>query len=59
MKTKLLNIMNAYLRERYFPTEWKKAKITTFPKPNKDLKWPENHRPISLLPHLSKILEKL
>lgn len=43
----------------YFPTTWKKAKIVCFPKPGKDLLFPQNYRPISLLPTISKIFEKI
>lgn len=58
-KVKLLNILNACLRLNYFPTNWKTAIIITIPKPGKDHSLPENHRPISLLSTLSKILERL
>lgn len=56
---KLLNILNACLRNCYFPEKWKSAVVITIPKPGKDHSRPENHRPISLLPTFSKILERL
>lgn len=55
----LLNIYNACLKNCYFPNAWKNAIVTLFPKPGKDSSNPENHRPISLLPTLGKLLEKL
>lgn len=56
---KLVNILNACLRNNYFPKNWKQALIITIPKPGKNHEWPKNHRPISLLPTFSKILEKV
>lgn len=58
-KVKLLNIINASLRLNYFPTDWKLANIINIPKPSKDWRYPENHRPISLLPAFSKIFERI
>lgn len=58
-KVKLLNIINASLRLNYFPADWKKAHIITIPKPGKDHKRPENHRPISLLSSFSKLFERI
>ena len=46
------------LRQGVFPEKWKNANVVPFHEKNeKNLK--ENYRPISLLPILSKILEKL
>ena len=42
----------------YFPIAWKKALVTMIPKPSKDLT-PNNYRPISLLPCLGKLFEKI
>lgn len=58
-KVRLLNIINSCLRHCYFPAAWKMAVIKTIPKPKKDLRWPENHRPISLLPIPAKIFERV
>lgn len=58
-KVKPLNIKNAYLRHCYFPAAWKMAEIKTIPKPKKDLYWPENYTPISLLPIPAKIFERV
>lgn len=54
----ITHLINFCLEESVFPTVWKKAKITPLPKVNN----PDslNHlRPISILPSLSKILEKI
>lgn len=53
----LCNIINSSLETGIFPTEWKRSFIIPIPKtipPNK-----EEVRPISLLPVLSKIMEKV
>jgi hypothetical protein len=55
----LTQIVNASLELQYFPAAWKVADIVLIPKPGKDLTCPENHRPISLLPTLSKIFERV
>uniref|UniRef100_A0A2S2Q7E7 Putative RNA-directed DNA polymerase n=1 Tax=Sipha flava TaxID=143950 RepID=A0A2S2Q7E7_9HEMI len=52
-------IFNACLRLSYFPILWKFSKIILFPKPDKPLDDPSSYRPISLLPFLSKIFERL
>lgn len=52
-------IFNSILRLSYFPTRWKCAKITMVPKPGKPENSITSYRPISLLPVLSKLLEKL
>ena len=52
-------IFNAILRTSYFPDQWKTAQIIMIPKPGKDLNLVESYRPISLLPALSKVFEKL
>lgn len=52
-------IFNGILRLNYFPEAWKVAIILPFRKPGKDPRLAINYRPISLLPTLSKIFEKL
>jgi hypothetical protein len=38
---------------------WKEAKIITLPKTGEDPKFPQNLRPISLLPTTGKLFEKV
>ena len=52
-------MFNACLRLQYYPTLWKIAEITAIPKVGKDAALPSSYRPISLLPLLSKIFEKV
>ena len=50
--------MNSYPKQ-HFPDHWKKAVILPIPKPQKDLIFATSYRPISLLPSLGKLLEKI
>lgn len=52
-------IFNAILRIGYFPKKWKIAQIILIPKPGKNPAQVKSYRPISLLPILSKLFEKL
>ena len=51
-------IFNAMLQLGYFPTQWKHANILAIPKPTKPPQEPSSYRPISLLPALSKVMER-
>ena len=53
----LWHLINQSLTESVVPTEWKHPKITPIHKSG-TLENPDNYRPISVLPALSKILEK-
>jgi len=55
----LLYIFNAITRLEYWPVPLKHAKIIMIPKPGKNPTDVTSYRPISLLPVISKILEKL
>lgn len=55
----LTSLINAMFVIGYFPTCWKTAKIVAFSKPGKPKNDPASFRPISLLPCLGKITEKL
>lgn len=54
----ITHIVNCCVTQSYFPTNWKIANVLPIPKVSqpKDL---DDYRPISILPCLSKILEKL
>lgn len=52
-------IFNSIIRVGYFPSQWKVASIIVIPKPGKPPEKVESYRPISLLPILSKVFEKL
>ena len=55
----LLRIVNVSVTKGVFPEVWKTAEVVPILKPKGDIKEPSNHRPISLLSHLSKIVEKV
>lgn len=55
----LTYIFNAVLRTGYFPCQWKVAKIIVLLKPGKAATEASSYRPISLLPCISKLFEKL
>lgn len=52
-------IFNAVLRLEHFPLQWKKAQLVVVPKPGKPNNQATSYRPISLLPVISKVFEKL
>jgi hypothetical protein len=52
-------IANGIFRLRHFPARWKTANVIFIPKPGKNPKFPQNHRPISLLSTVGKVVEKL
>lgn len=55
----ICHIFNAIMRTGFFPTTWKIAKIIMIPKPGKNETQVDSYRPISLLPALSKLFEKI
>lgn len=56
---KLLHIINAAFRMKHVPQQWKIAEVIMIPKPNKPPNEKTSYRPISVLPSLSKLFEKL
>jgi hypothetical protein len=57
---KYLNqLFNAVMPKEYFPEQWKVAQIILIKKPGKPPNELTSFRPISLLPIVSKVLEKL
>jgi len=57
--TLLTTIYNSMLRLTYFPITWKFAQVITIPKPSKPPHRVTSYRPISLLPLMSKLFERL
>ena len=55
----LMYIINAIFRLSHFPIHWKKGCIIPILKSGKNSTDPSNYRPISLLPTISKLLEKI
>lgn len=55
----LTYIYNAIIRLSYFSLSWKFSQIVMFAKPEKPPDNATSYRPISLLPYLSKIYERL
>ena len=52
-------IYNLILHSAYFPLLWKFSLIKLVPEPDKPLIEPSSYRPISLLPLISKMFEKI
>lgn len=55
----MLLLFNTCLRLAHFPRVWKKAVIIFFRKRNRPLNSPRSYRPISLLPIMGKVYERL
>lgn len=56
---KLVCIFNAVIKIKYIPQQWKIAEIFVLLKPDKSPAETSSYRPISLLPVISKLFEKL
>lgn len=57
--TFLKKLMNAAVNLRYVPNAWKVAEVIMIEKPGKPINEAKSYRPISLLPMISKLFEKL
>lgn len=55
----LINLYNACLTARVFPTRWKEANVVFIPKPGKTPNNPTSLRPICLIPIFGKIYERV
>lgn len=55
----LTNLFNAIIRLSHIPSQWKVAQIVMIPKPGKPPNSVTSYRPISLLPIMAKLFEKL
>lgn len=58
-KTIITALFNSIIRTGHYPEQWKVAQIQVFLKPGKPPHEPSSYRPISILPILSKVFEKL
>lgn len=54
-----LRLFTASLQLQFLPDAWKSARVIAVPKPHGDPSSPRGFRPISLLPCISKLLEKV
>ena len=54
----LLNIVNSSLTKNEVPSSWKHAMITPLPKSTNATE-PADHRPISILPAITKVIERI
>jgi hypothetical protein len=55
----LTQLFNAVLLKEYFPAQWKVAQIILILNPGKPLNELTAYRPISIIPIVSKVFEKL
>jgi hypothetical protein len=55
----LTMLFNAIMRVHYYPKLWKLSQMCMLPKPGKVPTEPSSYRPISLLPAISKLFEKI
>lgn len=55
----IIKVFNHCITHHVFPDIWKKGQIIVIPKPNSDHSKANNYRPITLLPVLGKLLEKI
>jgi hypothetical protein len=56
---KITKLINAAFRLKYVPRLWRVAEVIMIPKPEKPPREAASYRPISLLPMMSKLFEKL
>lgn len=55
----IVKLVNGILCTSHFPTVWKISKVIPIFKKKKDITQISSYRPISLLPHISKVMEKI
>lgn len=55
---RLTDIVNTIIALCYFPSRWKKSQTILIKKPNKRKHSTQSYRPISLLPAISKVIER-
>lgn len=59
LKNRICSLYNNILRTGIFPHDWKKAILKPIPKTSRNYHQVDGYRPVSLLPVLSKIFEKI
>lgn len=52
-------LFNGILRTGRYPKNWKLGRVIMLPKAGKNILLPASYRPITLLPNISKVFEKL
>lgn len=55
----LMRLFDCCISRRYFPKAWKVGKVVFIPKPGKPRNKTDGYRPITLLPILGKVFEKV
>ena len=55
----ICEIVNGIFKLKAYPSKWKEGRILLFPKSGKNLRHPENYRPITLLNAMGKLAEKI
>ncbi len=58
LTSSLTELFNASIKESHLPTDWKRARITPIYKGSGSNEDPSNYRPISIVSHIPKALEK-
>ncbi|GBN63948.1 hypothetical protein AVEN_129313-1 [Araneus ventricosus] len=58
-KSLFINLLNLCLYKGISPKVWKRAHVALIPKSGKDLRLPNNYRPICLLPVWGKVLDTI
>jgi ribonuclease HI len=58
-KRELLSLLNTSWNSGLVPDAWKQGTIIPIPKPGKSLEQPTGYRPITLLPCMGKLLERM
>ena len=54
----ITHIVNLSTKSQKFPESWKRSKVIPLHKKD-EVTYPKNYRPVSLLPVLSKVLERV
>ena len=59
ISTSLANVINKSLESGVFEQDWKNARVTPIYKDDGDINDVNNHRPISVIGHIAKMIESL